>query len=145
MMCLSFVHQLCHPHVGTRTLSTYSSRDLCWSASDINSGGSDTLGKDYDPEITTRRSVSWKVTAVGQRMLYRGVLKIVQEIKEPAAMRNLFRLWFPGGGDGENGSTQPAGAFCCTWHSHPSCGSTAGGRAVTDDLYILIMLKNVSR
>lgn len=37
---------------------------------------------------------------MGQRMLDRSVLKIEQEIKEPAVTRNLFWLWFPGGGGG---------------------------------------------
>lgn len=128
-MCLSFVHQPSHPHVGTCTLGTFASNDLCWSTSYVNSGWSNTLGKEYDPKITTKRSVSWKVMATGQKMLDRSVLKIEQEIKEPAVTRNLFWLWFPGGGGGS--TRQPAGALCSAWHSGPCCGKTGTGRMVS--------------
>lgn len=92
MMYLSFVHQLSHPHLGTCALSIFSSKGLYWSTSYINSSWSNTLGKEYDPKITVGRSVSWKVMAMGQRMLDGRVLKIGSKRSKDQQRQGTFFL-----------------------------------------------------
>lgn len=124
MMCLFFVHQLSHPHLRTCALGTFSSKDLCSSTSYINSSCSNTLGREYDPKITIR-SVSWKVMAMGQRMLDRRVLKIgsKRSKKGPAVARDHF--WR---------RRQHSPAFCLTSHSHPTYRK-AGGRRLGSTIF----------
>lgn len=117
------------PSVGTCGLGAFSSKDLCWSASYINSSCSNTLGKEYDPKNNHKEKCVMKGHGSGAEDIGQKSSKNrEQEIKEPAAVRNLFWLWFTEGG----GSTpQPARASCSTCHSHPTCGTPGGGRMVS--------------
>lgn len=108
MMCLSFVHQLSHPSVGTCALGTFSSKDLCWSTSYINSGCSNTLGKEYEPKNNHKEKCVMKGHGSGAEDIGQKRSKNrEQEIKEPAAVRNLFWLWFTRGGGNTPQSASP--------------------------------------
>ena len=137
------VHQLPHPHVGTCPLGPFSSKDLCWSTSYINSSCSNTLGKEQDPKITTKRSVSWKVMAMGQRILDRRVLKIGSKRSKTQQQWGTFF-----GFDSQKGeATFPSSVFCPPCHSRPA-GRTPGmggwwarsSALGADCLYIILMI-----
>ena len=157
MMYVSFVHQLSPPHLGTCALGIFSSKDLCWSTSYINSSWSNTLGKEYDPKITSRRSVSWKVMAVGQRMLDGRVLNIGRKRSKDQQRQGAFFFGFESQKE-EAAFPRPL-AFCWTCHSHRPCRTAGGGGLVStsfcpgcwlplnhfDKKYIYMMLQNMSK